>query len=196
MGFLVVFQHPICANRPKMVKKRQKSAVFRKCTRFFLPTFGSQNRAFAHFFWPKMSFFVRTSSKISPQIGRSPLSQKEKWAQFCRFSKSVRTFFSSPNPSGLFVNQHNAAFDLEISKLTDIKQCMQQSVKSFVFLIDVPQSLESRWIRISLRILSRIVFTISDTHQSLLCLFHSSMSIPYCFSLYVHSQTISESVIS
>lgn len=70
---------------------------------------------FCPLFLAKNEIFRPYKLQNFPQIGRSPLSQKQKWPQFCRFSKSVRTFFSSPNPSGLFVNQHNAAFDFEIS---------------------------------------------------------------------------------
>jgi hypothetical protein len=95
----------ICANRPFWGKKCQKSAIFRKCIRIFLPTFGFQKRAKAHFFWPKIGKFVRTSPENSSKNGQSPLSPKQNWAKFTPFfslygrifatSKSGQSFYQS-----------------------------------------------------------------------------------------------------
>jgi len=64
VGFFSQEKFQIGANRPFWGKKRLKSAIFRKCLRIFLPTFGFQNRAFAHFFWAFFKKIVRTRSKI------------------------------------------------------------------------------------------------------------------------------------
>jgi len=77
VGFLVVAGHQICANRPKKAKNRPKSAVFRKCLSIFLPTFGFQKRAFAHFFWAFFRIFVRTNPKIITKIAKAHFCQNE-----------------------------------------------------------------------------------------------------------------------
>jgi hypothetical protein len=67
------------------------------------------------------------------------------------------SFLSSPNPSVPFINQNNPTFDLEVGQLTQVKQCMQQPMKSFVFFtLNVLEGFVSGRVRISFGISSRI----------------------------------------
>jgi hypothetical protein len=76
----------IGANRLFWGKKRLKSAIFRKCLRIFLPTFGFQNRAFAHFFWAFFKKIVRTRSKIFSKVGFRPNPPNKSGLKFTQFS--------------------------------------------------------------------------------------------------------------
>ena len=73
------------------------------------------------------------------------------------FQVCTDSFLSSPNPSVPFINQNNPTFDLKASQLAQVKQCMQQSMKSFVFFtINILEGFVSGRVRISFGISSRI----------------------------------------
>jgi hypothetical protein len=133
----------ICANRPFWGKKRQKSAFFRKRIRIFLPTFGFQKRAKAHFFWPKIGKFVRTSPENSSKMVKAHFRQNKTGQNSLHFSAYTDASLLPPNPAGLFINQYYPSLNLKVRQLTQVKQGMQQSMKSFILSFKVSKSLES-----------------------------------------------------
>lgn len=155
MGKLVVAGHQICANRPKRAFFGPKSAVLRKCLRIFLPTFGFQNRAFAHFFWAFFVKIVRTRFKISSKSGSAHFPPFKSGLKFTRFQRAYGRSSLPPNPTGLLINQHNPPFDLKPSQLANIKDSIEQFMKPFVFFgLYVSQRFISSRVEISFSVFS------------------------------------------
>lgn len=125
----------------------------------------------AHFWFSKTGkspLFLATTMKIRPY---TLINSKQKWAE-ARFHlvkvgnlhqlfssyKRVRTFFSPPDSSRFSIHQDYPPLNFKSSYLTDIEQCMQKLVKSFVFLIDVLHRLVRRRVGVAFGVFSQIFF--------------------------------------
>jgi hypothetical protein len=110
---------------------------------FFCPLLVFKNGQKPTFFWPKIGKFVRTSPENSSKMVKAHFRQNKTGQNSLHFSAYTDASLLPPNPAGLFINQYYPSLNLKVRQLTQVKQGMQQSMKSFILSFKVSKSLES-----------------------------------------------------
>jgi hypothetical protein len=110
---------------------------------FFCPLLVFKNGQKPTFFGQKSENLSVQVPKILQKMVKAHFRQNKTGQNSLHFSAYTDVSLLPPNPASLFIDQYYPSLNLKVRQLAQVKQGIQQSMKSFILSFKVSKSLES-----------------------------------------------------